>query len=910
MGKNMQGRGRLRVIHFPEKSEIYHVNGVPVLNGLFGVPKKKENISDGRAVLRMICNAIPSNACQVLIVGDIRSLPYFAQWTGIRIENGMVLCWSEPDLSAAFYIFRMEPSWFQLQALAKPVSGKFAAQWRKEVESEDEVYPAVTVMMMGWQSACGVLQHAHRRLCFAPPPLGAGLDPSREVRKDMAMPAGSEGDSRNLFSIYLDGFSQAELHDLHTKAKLPSESPELQKLLEVWDYWGIPNRPDKSVYRETEAISLGCRLDGVLGILAPPREVMSELMSLTEWVCRLEQGCKLKVMQILGGRWVRCFQLRRELSGVFGHFWAHLGDMSAKNENGKVLSKRMPRKVGEDLMLAVMLLPLCRTDLRAKTSAMVIATDASEKGFGVCRSMSLAPSGLAEESVRSSLTMGKCDRMGLIEVFAGIGGFARALEHLGVMPSVHAAIELDASCRGLLKTAWPDVMLYVDVEQVYEDQIRTVVHSGGHVDTWVIAGGFPCQQHSSLNANRQGLAGSTMHRHIMRIVCLVRSLVPHAQVHFMAECVQSMEITSAEFISQEFGVRPLAVCPFPLSPARRPRFYWVSWSVHVAKGVRVRNMGYYDEVLFDGPQVPLEEQTWIRSGWKRTVTGALPTFVRGRPSEQPGYKPAGLEEADASAVARWKQDSHRFPPYQYAWCCGMIKKGVWRTPDVHERELIMGFKKDHTITIRTRRQTMEDEEEALNARLSALGNSVHTGVVAFLLGKLLYDRGIVGALPTTGVVAVTERANLMHACKVPEMRMVCQLLRHQSHKGREIRRPSQYGTPHCFPWESVEADWWLWKTIISGQWKHEAEHINVLELRAFLTGLSWRLRSKANLRTRAICLLDSQVVLGALAKGRSASRRMGHLVARADSLMLAASFMCMLGYVASPKNPADAPSRS
>ena len=72
---------------FLKKSEVFHVGETPVLNGLFGVPKKKEFLDDGREVLRMICNAIPTNACQVLLEGDIRALPYFVQWTGIQIGS-------------------------------------------------------------------------------------------------------------------------------------------------------------------------------------------------------------------------------------------------------------------------------------------------------------------------------------------------------------------------------------------------------------------------------------------------------------------------------------------------------------------------------------------------------------------------------------------------------------------------------------------------------------------------------------------------------------------------------------------------------------------------------------------------------------------------------------------------------
>ena len=92
-------------------------------------------------------------------------------------------------------------SWFSWQALAKPVPGSFAAQWCPELASESLVYPAVTAMMMGWKSACGVLQHAHRRLCFAQPPLGAGLPTDSEIRRDQALPKTASGQLGPLVTI-------------------------------------------------------------------------------------------------------------------------------------------------------------------------------------------------------------------------------------------------------------------------------------------------------------------------------------------------------------------------------------------------------------------------------------------------------------------------------------------------------------------------------------------------------------------------------------------------------------------------------------------------------------------------------------------------------------------------------------
>eukprot|EP00959_Pyramimonas_sp_CCMP1952_P334313 7001268-Pyramimonas_sp.AAC.1 len=92
-------------------------------------------------------------------------------------------------MASAFYIFfRMEPDWLRYQAIGCAVPGRIAAEFCPELDSEEVVYLAMAVMAMGWQSACGILQLIHRNLCFLPPPMGAGLDPSREVRRDAPLP--------------------------------------------------------------------------------------------------------------------------------------------------------------------------------------------------------------------------------------------------------------------------------------------------------------------------------------------------------------------------------------------------------------------------------------------------------------------------------------------------------------------------------------------------------------------------------------------------------------------------------------------------------------------------------------------------------------------------------------------------
>ena len=85
-------------------------------------------------------------------------------------------------------------------------------------------------------------------------------------------------------------------------------------------------------------------------------------------------------------------------------------------------------------------------------------------------------------------------------------------------------------------------------------------------------------------------------------------------------------------------------------------------------------------------------------------------------------------------------------------------------------------------------------------------------------------------------------------------------------------------------------------------------HINVLEGEALVLFLRWLLRTKRHHSSRVVVLLDSAVVLGAAAKGRSSSQ-LNRLLRKAAALTLAGSLQVHLVFKPSSENPADLPSR-
>ena len=191
----------------------------------------------------------------------------------------------------------------------------------------------------------------------------------------------------------------------------------------------------------------------------------------------------------------------------------------------------------------------------------------------------------------------------------------------------------------------------------------------------------------------------------------VAAAVPHAQVKCLGECVASMDAPVRDQISQDFGVRPLEICPSGRIPMCRPRYYWADWHVKLSDGVELEATTEVDRIHLPPPVKPVQDEVWADAGWGRAGTGPLPTFVRSCPRSQPGDSPAGLEQCDALTLERWRDHKYRYPPYQYKFQHGMIKGPQWRPPTASEREKLLGFRAGHTGVTMTPAQAKGREEE-------------------------------------------------------------------------------------------------------------------------------------------------------------------------------------------------------
>lgn len=101
---------------------------------------------------------------------------------------------------------------------------------------------------------------------------------------------------------------------------------------------------------------------------------------------------------------------------------------------------------------------------------------------------------------------------------------------------------------------------------------------------------------------------------------------------------------------------------------------------------------------------------------------------------------------------------------------------------------------------------------------------------------------------------------------------------------------------------------WFWKEVMAYAWKRP-DHINVLEVNAYVTMQKRRSRDLSKHGTRYLSIVDSMVTRGAVAKGRSSSRAINHLPRKSAALNLAADMYPVAVWTISDWNFADAASR-
>lgn len=139
-----------------------------------------------------------------------------------------------------------------------------------------------------------------------------------------------------------------------------------------------------------------------------------------------------------------------------------------------------------------------------------------------------------------------------------------------------------------------------------------------------------------------------------------------------------------------------------------------------------------------------------------------------------------------------------------------------------------------------------------------------------------------------------------------EMEHLKEMLKRLTIRGSEIKLFHQENPEGELPYPAYR---WLFHKAFSFKWHDKSIHINEGELNAFLAMAEKRAADPRKHGTRYLAILDSQVVRGALGKGRSASRPLNRGLRRNAALLLISDCYPLLAWTISRWNWADTPSR-
>lgn len=905
------------------EDEVFRVKGVPVLNGMFGVSKNEW--CNNTEVHRLIMNLIPINRLVRGVEGDVATLPGWSTLTPFFLDEGEQLVVSSEDIRCFFYIFKLPSHWKRYMAFNRPLPPSLCPREGKP----QRYYLCSLVLPMGFKNSVSIAQHIHRNIIRWAGERNSVLGESaRELRKDRSFSFANP-----LVRIYLDNFDLLQKMDSRMASVVAGEpSAESLALRSEYESWGIPRHPKKSVCQKRVAEVQGAIVDGKAGIAFPKKEKVLKYCQLAYLVV-CQGRATLKEMQIVGGGLVYLAMFRRPLLGSLNHIWRFVVELGTYPP---VTRLPLPDSVKLELIRFISLVPLSAMDFRTQLDAMVTASDASTTGGGITATRGLTPFGelAAVSQVRGDVAglESHCQILS-IGLFDGIGALRVALDALGVSSLGHISVETSVEASRVVEAYFPGTVFCSNVLDVDEEVVKKWACQFSQASVIVMGAGPPCQGVSGLNSERKGAlrdCRSKLFKEVPRIGGMVRRHFSWAAVYLLMESVQSMDEADRKAMSEEIGLQPWGIDAVGVSLARRPRLYWVDWELCSGEGVLVHppNGEGYECFGTVDLKAELDPNIFLEQGWKKSSSEPFPTFTTSRPRTHAGPRPAGLKNCDAEEVAMWQNDAYRFPPYQYRRVFRVENaQGETRLVNIRERETIMGFPVNYTS--RCLPKSKGSSQECTDCRLSLLGNSWNVTVVTWLLSQLLGRLGIGKVLTPQECVdatlpgqGATLQGLLLHpplngqkVKPTPKGQGYLQLARKLtglvSIKGEDIllSSPTDVQVKHHRLRASVPSRLWKWRTICGWQWKGVPEHINCLELRAVLTTIRWRLEKLQKTRVKFIHLVDSQVVLHALSRGRSSSRKLRRTLLRINSLLLATGSTGVWTYVHTSDNPADGPSR-
>eukprot|EP00435_Cladocopium_sp_Y103_P018222 s1737_g4.t1 len=799
------------------QDQLHHVGDQVLLNGLFAV-SKNEFTETGLELHRLIMNLVPVNKLCRSLKGDVGTLPTLAGLSAFYLEDTEVAMMCSEDIKCFYYLFRIPESWHRFMGFARPVPPSLVPHEMRGVPC----HLTALVLPMGFLNSVGIAQHVHRNVVRWS---HNDLDKDHkghELRRDRPAPV-----SRELYRVYLDNWDLIKKVDKLLVDEVEGRPSAAQLALrQQYLDLDIPRHPKKSVDSQTVAEIQGALLNGREGVAHAKPEKLLKYLGLG-WELVQRGQASIRELQVVAGGFVYLTMFRRALLCSLNEVWVQIERLKGYPP---VVRLPLPREVKLELVRFMALIPLAQMDFRLPMMQQVTASDASSTGGGISCSVGLTDFGvLAQKAlVRGEFPeVQETTEVLTVGLFGGIGALRVAADVLQLPMAGHISVECNPYANRVLESAFPGSWQVASVEDVTEEEVTRWACEYSSVGVVLVGAGPPCQGVSQLNVDRKGSqkdVRSVLYKEIPRIVRLIRQKFPWAQVHTFVESVASMDAKDRAAMSQDLELYPNKVDSVGgvAGPTSSPVLV---------------NLGTAGRRWHDPPG-----RSWE---WLAQATG----------SRAAG---SGLHTCDPGSLTKWRDDLHRYPPYQYKPEYGVHhSSGEYRVASILEREVILGFPGHYTE--QCVQKADRKAEWVSDVRKTLLGNSWSVPVVACLLKPLFERLGLIPKLSIQEVInriapGVLQRPPVHRETTAvhPDDGLTRRLSGLVSIKGEDLllQASSEQTVKYHRLRSSIPSKLWKWKEVAGWAWKGSGDHINQLEMRAVLTSVKyWVLKQKVHLLT-------------------------------------------------------------
>ena len=830
--------------------------GNPVVSGAGGVVKWKQVGGELKQLQRFISILVPSNAYQKHMEGDDQHLPYLGQLSVLGLEEHEQFLVDSEDLTSCFNLFRLPRKWASYFCFSKKVDAKVFG-----LAPGEQVYAGLTVVPMGWINSVAVIQCAVRRLVF-----GLSKVPeSSEVSKLKRFP-----DEDSVSLVYLDSFDEIRKMDKAYAEVLEGKMSERHKsFIESCERLRLPLNEGKRLVGAVRGTMQGGLLDGDRGTFAATPDKLQSLIGLGCALLASRTASEYELRHFVG-KALFCLAFRRTgfciLESVFY-------DIEHLAKGGEFLS----RESLDEIIMVIALVPLLRMNLRAKWDREVCITDASPTGGGAAVAKEFKP---PPDCVQRD---------------------GAACEQCGTALAVENRYPCPAGC-------------------------------GAAVCCWECS-----NEHRGTNCKRRdypvpkfGERFSGKNAPLSRAVAKVGGIEVQPPFDLLL---------GSDFFSNEGRDRLKALQDDPLLAAE----HWAP-ECKLFSRARGRPITLPNGKVISGPQ-PVRDGShvmgfpWLgdvmKARLRKSNKMALAALTRCDVNDHSDIITT-LEHPYNSWLWSFKPATHLTEAnYTYAvgsMCCLGGKREKWfavlnNSVEI-QRELVKLDCPGHegllpyTVQVGDDGQLIFDTEEeaeypdgfcrayakGLKEALEKRGwpqRSEAQGRVTILRNELSQSTSRLAREPVLQLAAEAVFSMEKQMRRGNEWQHLHDLALATSIRGTDVRLWLANLENQELPYPAKR---WFWKEVMSYAWKRP-DHINVLEVNAFVTMQRRRSRDPAKHGTRYLSIVDSMVTRGAVAKGRSPSRAINHLLRKSAALNMAADTYPVAVWTISDWNFSDAASR-